>query len=162
MLATPELFETLFEVLPTGVMLLSPCFAAAGELTDFLIEALNPAGQRALELSARPGITLLQRFPHTKPLGLFARYEQAYLTGERLQLDLPYQADGLDSYYRLVVQRTGELLLMHFTDLTMPDAGVARQALPAQDGGRGAGHSTTRARPPASSFHAGAGRHCLV
>ena len=127
--ATPDLFDTLFDVLPTGVMLLGPCWAADGELTDFTMEALNPAGQHALNLPAQPGVTLLQQFPHNGPLGTFARYRQAYLTGERLHLDLPYQVDGLDSYYRIVVQRTGERLLMHFTDLTMLDARVARQAL---------------------------------
>jgi len=126
--ASSDPFDTLFDVLPTGVMLLAPRFEQ-DELVDFTLEALNPAGQRALRLPAHPGVTLLEQFSHNQSLGIFARYQQAYLTGERLHLDIPYQADGLDSYYRIVVQRTGERLLMHFTDLTMLDANAARQAL---------------------------------
>jgi hypothetical protein len=43
--ASANLFTTLFEMLPTGVLLLAPCFEQE-ELVDFTLEALNPAGQR--------------------------------------------------------------------------------------------------------------------
>ncbi|RZK51817.1 MAG: PAS domain-containing protein, partial [Hymenobacter sp.] len=40
-----------------------------------------------------------------------------YLTGQPSTYDVAYAADGLDIFFRLVAQRSGELLVVSFTDL---------------------------------------------
>lgn len=122
-------FETLFELLPTGVVLLTPVYDATRDIVDFTFYLLNPAAQQLLGLPARPQGTSMQQLPYNSPSELLAHYRQAFASGERQQLDLPYQADGINSYYRLVVQRAGDHLLVHFTDLATLNSEAARRTL---------------------------------
>lgn len=127
--ATPDLFDTLFELLPTGVLLLSPCFDATRQLVDFTLEALNPAGQRLLGLPAQPPHTFREYYPHSGPTGIFVQYCTAYLTGQASTYDVPYQGDGFDTFFRLVAQRSGELLVVNFTDMADLPRSAVEQAL---------------------------------
>ena len=122
-------FEALFNLLPTGVVLLTPVYDADHDIVDFAFYLLNPAAQHLLGLPARPQVTILQQLPHNGPSGLLARYRQAFASKERQQVDLPYQADGIDSFYRLLVQRVDDHLLVHITDLATLSAKAVRKTL---------------------------------
>ncbi|WP_046247438.1 PAS domain-containing protein [Hymenobacter terrenus] len=109
--------DVFFDLVPTGAALYSPLYDARGELVDFRFVRLNPAGQRLLGLPAQPPRTFREYYPSSVPTGIFAQYHTAYLTGETSTYDVPYAGDGIDTYFRLVAQRSGELLVVNFTDM---------------------------------------------
>ena len=112
-----DLLQDLLAVSLTAVNLLRPCYDAdSAELVDFRVEYLNPAAQRMTGLPERPGGTLQSRFPDTFANGVFAFYRGVFESGEAGRYDLNYQADGFDNYFRVAARRSGELLLVSFTD----------------------------------------------
>ena len=116
-LFAPDDWLTLLDVSLTGIHLVRPVYApAGGELVDFAIEYLNPAAQRMTGLAEQPGGTLLGRFPHALAAGIFAYYRRVFETGEQLTYEANYQADGLDNYCRFSARRSGQHLLVSFTD----------------------------------------------
>ncbi|MGI4742426.1 MAG: PAS domain-containing protein [Janthinobacterium lividum] len=134
--------EVFFDLVPTGAVLYAPVRDTAGEVIDFRFVRLNPAAQRLLGLPAQPTKTFCEYYPHSVPTGIFARYRQAYLTGQAATYDVPYAGDGLDTFFQLVAQRSGELLVVNFTDMadlprsaveaTLREAKAAEQAARAE------------------------------
>jgi signal transduction histidine kinase len=117
--------DVFFDLVPTGAALYAPIYNAGGELVDFYFARLNPAGQRLLGLPAQPPQTFREYYPASVPTGIFAQYCTAYLTGHAVTYDVPYTGDGLDTYFRLVAQRSGELLVVNFTDMAdLPHSAV--------------------------------------
>jgi PAS domain S-box-containing protein len=117
--------EVFFDLVPTGAVLYAPVFDEPGELVDFRFVRLNPAGQRLLGLPAQPPRSFREYYPHSVPTGIFARYCAAYLTGQASTYDVPYAGDGIDTFFRLVAQRSAELLVVSFTDMAdLPHAAV--------------------------------------
>jgi signal transduction histidine kinase len=125
--ATP--FEVFFDLVPTGAVLYAPVFDERDELVDFRFVRLNPAGQRLLGLPAQPTRTFREQYPHSGPTGIFGQYRAAYLTGQATTCDVPYAGDGLDTFFRLVAQRSGELLVVNFTDLADLPGSAVEQSL---------------------------------
>ncbi|UPL50235.1 PAS domain-containing sensor histidine kinase [Hymenobacter sublimis] len=128
-MATDNPLDVFFDLVPTGAVLYAPIFDARDELVDFRFVRLNPAAQRLLHLPAQPARTFRQQYPHSGPTGIFAQYRTAYLTGHATTYDVPYQGDGLDTYFRLVAQRSGELLVVNFTDLADLPRSAVEQSL---------------------------------
>jgi signal transduction histidine kinase len=110
-------FEVFFDLVPTGAALYAPVYDEHSELIDFRFARLNLAGQRLLGLPAQPPLTFREYYPNSVPTGIFAQYRRAYLTGQPSTYDVPYAGDGLDTYFRLVAQRSGEMLVVNFTDM---------------------------------------------
>lgn len=125
--ATP--FEVFFDLVPTGAVLYAPIFDATGDVSDFRFVRLNPAAQRLLGLPAQPPHTFREYYPNSVPTGIFAQYRAAYLTGQASTYDVPYVGDGIDTFFRLVAQRSGELLVVNFTDMADLPHSATEQAL---------------------------------
>lgn len=123
------MLRDLLDVSLTGVNVLRPVYDPAGEITDFAIEYLNPAGQRMTGLAERPGGTLLTRFPATIATGILAYYRRAYADKNAGSYEVNYQADELDNYFRLAARRSGDLLVVSFTDTSDQDRSAVEQAL---------------------------------
>lgn len=122
--AFDELAHVLLDVVPTGVILLRPVFAADGAtIVDATYEYLNPAAQRQMQQPARPAESLLALFPGRADMLDF--YRQAFLSGERTQYAGTYQLGGLAATFYLVAQRQGPRLVVSIT-------GVAEQPLAAE------------------------------
>jgi two-component system, sensor histidine kinase len=118
-LFTPdELLPTLLSVSLTGIILFRPVYAPAGPATilDLAYVQLNAAAQRMLALPEHPTVTFLARYPHAADAGIFAFYRDTFLSGQPGRYDVNYQHDGLDNYFHLSAQRSGELLVVSFTD----------------------------------------------
>ncbi|UOQ96434.1 PAS domain-containing protein [Hymenobacter sp. 5317J-9] len=69
-----------------------------------------------MQQPARPAGTYLQHYPHTVETGVFAFHCEAIETGRPAQMEVNYQGDGLDNYFRLSAWRVGEGLLVSFDD----------------------------------------------
>ena len=122
-------FLDLLAVSLTGVNVLHPVYDATSEVVDFAIEYLNPAGQRMTGLAERPGGTLLTRFPHAIAAGILAYYRRVYEAGAADVYEVNYQADTLDNYFRLAACRSGDWLVVSFTDTADQDRSAVEQAL---------------------------------
>ena len=128
--APDALLQTLLDVSLTAINLLRPIYGPQGEgLVDFSLEYLNLAGQGMLNLPARPEGTMRSRFPATLINGAFAFYKSVFETGEAGRYEVNYQQDGLDNYFRMAARRSGELLVVSFTDTADHDRTLVEQAL---------------------------------
>ena len=131
--ATPFLPEgvllDLLAVSLTGVNVLRPVYNPVGEIDDFAIDYLNPIGQRMTGLAERPGGTLLTHFPHAIAAGILGYYRRVYQAGATDVHEVNYQADGLDNYFRLAARRSGDLLVVSFTDTGDQDRSAVEEVL---------------------------------
>jgi signal transduction histidine kinase len=129
-LFTAQDWFTLLDVSLTGIHLARPVYASNGtEIVDFFIEYVNPAGQRMTGLPEQPGDTLLNLFPHAVAAGIFHYYRRVFETGESATYQTNYQADGLDNYFHIVARRSGERLVVSFTDTSDQDRSAVEEAL---------------------------------
>jgi signal transduction histidine kinase len=120
----------LLDVSLTGIHLVRPVYDPPGlTIVDFAIEYLNPAGQRMTGLSEQPGGTLLGRFPQALATGIVDYYRRVFERGEQLTYEANYQADGLDNYFKFSAKRSGEHLLVSFTDTSDQDRSAVEEAL---------------------------------
>jgi len=126
---TDELLAGLLDASLSAVALYQPLFDPAGTIIDFRIVLLNPAAQRILRQPARPSGTYLHYYPHTGSVGVFDFHCRVFRTGQPERLDVNYQADGLDNYFRLSGRRVGELLLVSFTDSAEESRTAVEEAL---------------------------------
>jgi PAS domain S-box-containing protein len=111
-----DILADLLAVSLTGIIYYTPIYEPAGEIIDFTFEYLNPAAQRMMHMPERPTLTHKQQWPHSVAHGTFDFHVEAFLTGEPREYNINYQADGYDNYYRLAARRSGEGLLVSFTD----------------------------------------------
>ncbi|OWP61889.1 hypothetical protein CDA63_17010 [Hymenobacter amundsenii] len=109
--------DVLFTTSPAGIMLLRPVYAADGiTIVDLAWVRLNAAAQRMLRLPEQPTASFLTLFPAAPQVGVYQFYRDAFLSGHVERRQNLYQQDQLDGYYDLVAQRSGEVLVVHFTD----------------------------------------------
>jgi PAS domain S-box-containing protein len=117
-LSAESVLSDLLAVSITGVIYYTPIYDAAGTgtIVDFTFEYLNPAAQRMMSMPEVSTVTHNQQWPHSKAHGTFAFHVEAFESGEPREYNINYQADGYDNYYRLAARRTGDGLLVSFTD----------------------------------------------
>ena len=111
-----ELVRDLLAVSLTGIIFYTPVYGPDGDLVDFAFAYLNAAAQRMMNMPAQPTATHRQQWPHSQEYGTFAFHVDAFVSGEPRHFDVNYQSDGHDNYYRLAARRSGEGLLVSFTD----------------------------------------------
>ncbi len=121
------LLQTMLEVSLSSIVLLRP--VGEGDEMDFSIEYINPAGQRMLKMSERPGEMLSSRFPQTQKNGVLEFYRRAFKSGQQEHFNVNYQQDGLDNFFQVSVRRSGSLLVVSLTDKTEEDRSDVEQAL---------------------------------
>ncbi|UOQ76936.1 PAS domain-containing protein [Hymenobacter sp. 5516J-16] len=125
-----ELLADVLFVSLTGVLFYQPVYAPdSQEIIDFQCVRLNPAAQRMLELPEHAGWTLLAQYPHSRHNGVFAYYCQAFQNEGAERFDVNYQADRLDNFFHLAARRSGQLLVVSFTDTADQDRSNVEQTL---------------------------------
>ena len=128
--APAALLRDLLAVSLTAVNLLRPIYGPDGtELVDFAVAYLNPVAQRITGLTERPHVTARARFPDIFTNGVFDFYRRVFETGEAGRYDFNYQADGFDNYFHVAARRSGELLVVSFTDTADQDRSAVEVAL---------------------------------
>jgi len=126
-----HLLQTLLDVSLTGVIMFRPVYApgVGGEFIDLEYEYLNPTGQRMLALPECPPNTFLTIYPHAHETGVFDFFRTTFESGQPGRLDINYQHDGLDNFFHLAALRSGERLVVSFTDTADHDRSLVEQAL---------------------------------
>ena len=114
--ASETLLPDLLVVSLAAVGLLRPLYGPSGALDDFDLAYLNPAAQRLTKLPEQPGATARTHFPVIFTNGLFAMCCRVVETGRDERFGFTYQASGRDIYCKVAARRSGELLVVSFTD----------------------------------------------
>jgi hypothetical protein len=128
--AADDLLHDLLEVSLTGAILFRPVYgAAAASIEDFTYEYLNLAAQRLLQLPERPSESLLTRYPSGWGEGVFAFYAGAFASGQTERYQVNCQQEGVEGYVHLVARRSGERLVVSFTDVNDQPRSEAEAAL---------------------------------
>ncbi|SFQ53543.1 PAS domain-containing protein [Hymenobacter arizonensis] len=117
-LPADQLLGDLLAVSMTGVIYYTPLYdpSGTGGIVDFTFEYLNPAAQRMMRMPEVPTLTHNEQWPHSRQQGTFGFHVDAFESGEPREYNINYQHDGYDNYYRLAARRSGNGLLVSFTD----------------------------------------------
>ncbi|MBX0293090.1 PAS domain-containing protein [Hymenobacter sp. HSC-4F20] len=122
--ASDELLQAVLEVASTGLALLRPVLTPGSATpVDFVYQYLNPAAQHLLGLPARPTQTHQTLFPQATASGALAVYQRAF---EGEIVDNYPATDWLAERRQpllLTARRSGELLVVNFTEAGEPGAG---------------------------------------
>ncbi|MBO0357797.1 PAS domain-containing protein [Hymenobacter sp. BT186] len=129
--AAANLLETLLRVSLNGIILFRPVYAPDDEtdIIDLAYVRLNAAAQQMLQLPEHPTDTFLTLYPNAKAEGIFDFYRTAFLLGQLNRFDVNYQHDGLDNYFQLSADRSGDLLVVSFSDTADHQRTAVEQAL---------------------------------
>jgi len=97
----------------------------SNEWSDFVIDYLNPAGQRMLRLADQPAQSYLAAFPGARDAGVFDFYRRVFETGEKEQFEYTYQQQEQVSRFCIVAYPHEDRLAVSFTDTTvLPQSAV--------------------------------------
>ncbi|TGE08783.1 PAS domain-containing sensor histidine kinase [Hymenobacter fodinae] len=125
-----SVLRDLLDVSLSALHLVKPIYAPDGvHIEDFSLDYVNLAGQRMTGLSEQPNSTLLTLFPSAVAAGIFDYYLRVYTSNARSEFEVNYQADGLDNYFKLSARRSGEWLVVSFTDTADQDRSAVEVAL---------------------------------
>ena len=103
----------------SGMFTLSPIKDKTGDVVDFYFGVVNQAVATYIGETAENLTNALASiyFPAYKTNGLFNIYKDTYLTGTEHRFDFHYE-DGYDVYFNIHTVKTGDEVLVTFTDHT--------------------------------------------
>ncbi|HJW18629.1 MAG TPA: PAS domain-containing protein, partial [Flavisolibacter sp.] len=111
--------QTIINKFDTALTSLLPVYKD-DEIIDFRFKMSNEAYSAYSQLSPSKiqGKLVSDVFPEYKKTDAFARYVETYQTGIDNRWQLHYDVDGLDIYLQVTASKTGDEVLVHFTDFT--------------------------------------------
>ena len=129
--ASHDLLHALLDVSLPGVILFRPVYAAddPAAIIDLAYVHLNPAAQQMLRLPAQPPETFRTLYPNALETGIFAFYRDTFLSGQPGDYAVNYPYEELNNFFLLTARRSGELLVVGFTDTAAQERSQVEQAL---------------------------------
>ncbi|MFC5410339.1 ATP-binding protein [Larkinella bovis] len=115
------LFDQIVANSQTGVAVFDAVYDATGQFTDFRFSYVNPAGAAVLGQTpeALLGRSFLGYFSQAKSSGWLDLYRTVLMTGQTQRVpEVPYQADGIDGWFDLLISRYEHSLVVTYTDIT--------------------------------------------
>jgi signal transduction histidine kinase len=114
----------------SGIAVLEAVRNEQGRITDFVVQLINPAGEKLLGVRHRElrGLSLLTRWPGQVVTGLFDLYVQVTESGIADELEVYYGLEGYDFWLNMSVAKVGDGVAATFTDITERKAATARIA----------------------------------
>jgi PAS domain S-box-containing protein len=114
-------FRVAQELSLDGFTILSAVREAGGSIVDFRWQYVNPKAAEILKLprAALEGKQLLQLLPgnHTNS-ELFARYVSVVETGRPHDIEIAYDADGIQGWFRNMAVKLGDGVAVSFSDIS--------------------------------------------
>jgi PAS domain S-box-containing protein len=116
-----ERFRVAQEVSLFGFSILRGVRDAAGRIVDFEVEYMNPA---AAAMAGRPageliGRRMLEAFPSSNPAtGIFDNCVRVVESGQAEDVELRYEREGMDAWFRNMAVKLGDGVAVSFTDIT--------------------------------------------
>ena len=110
----------LFEITDDGIIIFSPVYDEQKKVINFRYEQIN---ETALQLINRnrqdlQGKRLLEAFPDLEGSQLFKQYVKVLETGEPYRTEFQYQNHGINAWFRNIVYRINQQLLVRFSDVS--------------------------------------------
>jgi PAS domain S-box-containing protein len=119
--ASEERFRVAQELSLDGFTILQAVRAEEGHIVDFRWQYVNPAAERLLGQAREvmEGQRLLKLLPgNLTNSELFARYVQVIETGQPHDIEVAYDADGIQGWFRNMAVKLGDGVAVSFTDIT--------------------------------------------
>lgn len=118
--AQSGLLDAVIESAPDGIMIFESVRDGSGTITDFRWTHANGASERII---GKPrswflGERLLEKMPGNREEGLFDAYRDVVETGRSWTGEFAYCHEGLDSVFKASAVKTGDGLVVNFSDLT--------------------------------------------
>jgi PAS domain S-box-containing protein len=115
-----ERFRALHETSPDGFAILRSRRAADGTIQDFDYVYVNPAAARIVghPMESLLGRGMLEVLPGARTAGFFDRYVHVVETGEPIQLEAPYEADGVSGWFRSTAVPLHDGFAVGFADVS--------------------------------------------
>src|SRR5215813_8412999 len=115
----PDVLATLYDESPEPVLVFAPRWRDQ-RVVDFHYRYLNPAAARVI--GGQPGEKIGQSLRTTAPdadrSGMLARYVRTMESGEPTDALIHYDDGRIGGWFRIHASRAGEMLLVHFRDVT--------------------------------------------
>ncbi len=115
-----ERFRIAQELSLDAFNILRPVCDGAGAVLDFEFAYLNPAAAKIYGRTVEEmiGRHLLEVFPGTRAAGVFEAYARVWQTGEPHDLELFYDADGMNGWFRNMAIKLADGVAVSFSDIT--------------------------------------------
>lgn len=115
-----EKLNTIINTSQAGFFMGLPMYNDSGEIIDFKCTLANQVfsqfvGKTPAELIGHSGA---EWFPKYKTNGLFERFRDTYISGNKKQFDFFYKGDQVEVWANIMITRLGDELLGSFTDFT--------------------------------------------
>jgi PAS domain S-box-containing protein len=112
------LLQRIFDSSLTGISVFKSIRDDNGNIVDFECVAIN---KKSIEYSRRNdfvGKRYAETYPGLKESGVFDKYAQVVETGIPAEFELPYPYDGYDHWFRLVVVKLNDGMVVSSEDIT--------------------------------------------
>ena len=115
-----ERFRALHETSPDGFAILRSRRGADGTVQDLVYEYVNPAASRIIgvPLESLPGRGLLEVLPGSREVGIFDKYVRVVESGDPMQTELEYEADGVHGWFRVTAVPLHDGIAVGFADVS--------------------------------------------
>ncbi|HST58860.1 MAG TPA: ATP-binding protein [Longimicrobium sp.] len=115
-----ERFRALHETSPDGFAILRSVRGADGQVQDMVYEYVNPAAARIIgvPLESLAGRRLLEVLPGSRAVGIFDQYVQVVESGQPMQTELEYEADGVHGWFRITAVPLHDGIAVGFADVS--------------------------------------------
>ncbi len=107
-----NLLQTVFDTSPTSILVARVLRDAASQPEDLEILISNEFTRRILGRDDLAGQRYSVVFPHTLPTGILARLLAVARTGEPADFEQWYEAESVRSWFRMIVVRQADLLVV--------------------------------------------------
>ncbi|HYW10715.1 MAG TPA: ATP-binding protein [Longimicrobium sp.] len=116
-----ERFRALHETSPDGFAILRSRRGADGTVEDMVYEYVNPAAGRIIGAppESLPGRGLLEVLPSSRQIGIFGKYVQVVESGQPMQTELEYEADGVHGWFRITAVPLHDGIAVGFADVSV-------------------------------------------
>jgi PAS domain S-box-containing protein len=114
-----ERFRVSQEISPDGFTIMNCLRDDSGEIIDFIWEYVNPAAAKIMGKTVEEltGARLLEKLPGNSK-ELFNLYIKVVRTGESHDLEIEYNSENINGWFRNVAVKLGEGIAISFNDIT--------------------------------------------
>lgn len=115
-----DLLGSVFDSSPNSITVLEILPAEAGRAEDFRILMLNADTERTTGCSRQElvGKRYAEAFPGVTATGILRQLQRVARTGEAADFEQWYEGEGMQHWFRLIVQRVDHLLVVTTEDVT--------------------------------------------
>ena len=124
-----ERFRAVQDLSLDGLNILRAIYDAQGQVVDFEYEYINPTAERLVGISNADlaGKRMREIFPGALETSFFQRYLSVAQTGEPQDFESYFEAEGISGWFRNLVYRYGDGIIIAFTDISARKAAEAER-----------------------------------